>query len=348
MMKSAFFSATRVLAALAAIVAVATVGLAQQDPYKPQQPAQPQPKAQQQVPEGERKAVEKIQTAPDIETKMKAAGEFVKKFPKSTLRAQVVGHLGSQVTKTQDPAQQIAQLESLAVMFDQPSESQIIYPALIEAYIKAQRVDDAFTAATKLLEKNPNDVSTLLRMAILSTEQIKVGNTKYIQTGQQYAAKAVGLIEDDKKPETLSAEQWSEYKTRWLPHLYYLLGFTSYYSNNKPGAVEHLEKAVTLKSEDPMTYVLLGVIMNEEYETLAKKFQSMSGGPLKEETLKQAQAKMDEVIDQFARAVALSEGQDVYKKLYDQILPSLENYYKYRHNNSTTGLRELIDKYKKP
>lgn len=346
-MKSAFFSATRVLAVCAAIMAVATLGLAQQDPYKPQPPNQPQQKGPQ-VPEGERKAVEKIHTAPDIATKMKAAGEFIKKFPKSTLRAEVVGHLGSQVTKIPDSAQQIAQLESLAAMFDQPSESQTIYPALIEAYIKAQRVDDSFTAAAKLLEKNPNDVSTLLRMSILGTEQIKVKNLKYVQTSQQYAAKAVGLIEDDKKPDTLNAEQWADYKTRWLPHLYYLLGFMSYFSDNKPGAVEHLEKAVALKSDDPMTYVLLGTIINDEYETLAKKFQGLSGGPLKEETLKQAQAKMDQVIDQFAHAVALSAGQPQYQQLHDQILPSLENYYKYRHNNSTTGLKELIDKYKKP
>ncbi|MEW6206796.1 MAG: hypothetical protein AB1631_00410 [Acidobacteriota bacterium] len=346
-MKSAFFSATRALAAYAAIIALAALGLAQQDPYKPQQPAQPQQKGPQ-VPEGERRAVEKIQTAPDLAAKMKAAGEFVKKFPKSTLRAEVVGHIGSQVTKLQDAAQQIANLESLAAMFDQPSEAQTIYPALIEAYIKAQRIDDSFTAAMKLLEKNPNDVSTLLRMSILGTEQIKVRNLKYVQTSQQYAAKAVGLIEDDKKPDTLNAEQWSDYKTRWLPHLYYLLGFMSYFSNDKPAAVEHLEKAVALKSEDPMTYVLMGTIINDEYETLAKKFQSLSSGPLKDETLKQAQAKMDQVIDQFARAVALSEGQEVYKQLHDQILPSLENYYKYRHNNSTTGLRELIDKYKKP
>lgn len=346
-MKSAIFSATRVLAAWIAIMAVATLGLAQQDPYKPQPPSQPQQKGPQ-VPEGERKAVEKIQATLDIAAKMKAAGEFIKKFPKSTLRAEVVGHLGSQVTKMPDATQQIAQLESLAAMFDQPSEAQTIYPALIEAYIKAQRIDDSFTAATKLLEKNPNDVSTLLRMSILGTEQIKVKNLKYVQTSQQYAAKAVGLIEDDKKPDTLNAEQWSEYKTRWLPHLYYLLGFMSYFSDNKPGAVEHLEKAVGLNSQDPMTYVLLGTIINDEYETLAKKFQGLSGGPLKEETLKQAQAKMDQVIDQFARAVALSEGQEQYKQLHDQILPSLENYYKYRHNNSTTGLKELIDKYKKP
>jgi tetratricopeptide (TPR) repeat protein len=345
-MKSAIISATRALVASAAILTMAISGLAQQDPYKPQPPSPTQQKGPQ-VPEGERRALEKIQTAPDLAAKMKAAADFIKKFPKSTLRAEAVGHIGSQVTKLQDAAQQITHFESLAALFDQPSEALTIYPALIEAYVKALRIDDSFTAAAKLLEKNPNDVSTLLRMSILSTEQIKVRNLKYVQTGQQYAAKAIGLIEDDKKPDTLTAEQWGDYKTRWLPHLYYLLGFMSYFSNDKPAAVEHLEKAVALKSEDPMTYVLMGTIVNDEYETLAKKFQSLSGGPLKQETLKQAEAKMDQVINHFARAVALSEGQEVYKQLHDQILPSLENYYKYRHNNSTAGLRELIDKYKK-
>jgi len=34
--------------------------------------------------------------------------------------------------------------------------------------------------------------------------------------------------------------------------------------------------------------------------------------------------------------------------MYEQVMESVTPYYKYRHNRSTAGLQELIDKYKTP
>jgi hypothetical protein len=58
--------------------------------------------------------------------------------------------------------------------------------------------------------------------------------------------------------------------------------------------------------------------------------------------------KLDEVIELYAHAIGLSEGNAVYQQLHDQLLQDLEAYYKYRHNGSTDGLQQLIGKYKKP
>jgi hypothetical protein len=57
---------------------------------------------------------------------------------------------------------------------------------------------------------------------------------------------------------------------------------------------------------------------------------------------------LDEVIETFAHAVGLAEGQAPYQQLHDQILQDLQAYYKYRHGGSTDGLQQLIDKYKTP
>jgi hypothetical protein len=338
-MKSAIVKARRALAVCALSLVTASSLLAQSGP-KESQPKGPQ------IPDGERKAVEKIQAATDIAAKMKAAGEFVKKFPKSTLRAQVVSNLGAEIMKIQDPAQQTTLLENLAVLFDQPAEFENIYATLIEAHVKAQRYDQAFAASAKLLEKNPGDVTAMTQMALIGVEQLKRNNNKYLTQSQQYAVKTIALIEEDKKPATMEAQQWDEYKTRWLPHLYQALGIMAYLTQDKAGAREHLEKAASLNSTDPVTYMLLGSMIDEEYQALAKQYQSITGGPAKEDTYKKAMAKMDEVIEQFAHSVALAEGQEQFKQLHDQILQSLELYYKSR-KGSTAGMRELIDKYKK-
>jgi hypothetical protein len=88
-------------------------------------------------------------------------------------------------------------------------------------------------------------------------------------------------------------------------------------------------------------------MVNEDYQQLAQQHKSLSPGPLRDTVLKQAHVKMDDVIEMFARAVGLSEGNAAYQQLHDQIFKDLEAYYKYRHGGSTEGLQKLIDKYKK-
>jgi tetratricopeptide (TPR) repeat protein len=132
-----------------------------------------------------------------------------------------------------------------------------------------------------------------------------------------------------------------------LPYLYQSLGLIAYMSGNKDDAKVKLQKALELNPNEPFTYVLLGSLVNEEYQVLAERHKSMMAGPLKDETLKRANAKIDEVIDFYAHAVGLSEGNAAYQNIHDQILQDLTAYYKYRHSGSTDGLQALIDKYKK-
>ena len=100
--------------------------------------------------------------------------------------------------------------------------------------------------------------------------------------------------------------------------------------------------------KEPFTYVLLGSLLNDEYQKLAEQHKTMSSGPMKDSVLKQAHAKLDEIVDAYAHAVGLAEGNETYKQLHDQILQDLQSYYKYRHGGSTDGLQQLIDKYKQP
>jgi len=344
-MKSVIIPAARALVfcALALTLASASSAFA----YAPQDESK-QKAAEPKISDGEAKAIDKINKAPSLPEKLTAATEFIKKYPKSTLREKVTLHLADQVAKSQDPAQQITVMEGMLAVFDQPKESEMIYPPLIDAYVKANRLDDALKATNIYIEKNPNDVAILTQMALIATDQVKQQKASFVQPVQQYSTKAIELIEADKKPEAISVEKWAEYQTKWLAQLYQSLGIISYLTQNKADARVKLDKAVSLKSTDPVTYMLLGGMIDEEYQELAKKYQSMSGGPLKEETLKEAHAKLDQAIELYAQAVALSSGQPAYQQLHDQLRQNLESYYKYRHNNSTIGLQELIDKYKNP
>jgi len=298
--------------------------------------------------DAEQKAVAKIEASPDMAAKLAAAGEFVKKYPKSTLRPKVVSYVAQQVTNIQDAAQRITQLENLLTVFKETSDAEVITPILIEAYFKENRPDDGFRVAAAYLAKNPNDIAVLTQTALEGVEQAKKREAKFAQQSLQYGSKAIEMIEAGKKPESFDDARWGEYRSRWLPVLYQSLGLLSMMTGNKPDARAKLDKAASLNAKDPFNFVLIGSMLNDEYQQLAQQHKAASPGPLKDSILNQAHTKLDEVIEVFAHAVGLSEGNAGYQQLHDQLLQDLQAYYKYRHNGSVDGLQQLIDKYKMP
>lgn len=300
-----------------------------------------------QVSKGEQDAMTKVQNAADPAAKLKAADEYIKKYPKSTNRAGVVSHVIGEISNVADPAQKITLLESSLTIFKDPADSDIITPVLLNAYINAKRIDDAFSFVDKALAKNPNDVTALTQVTMVGAEQAKQRNPKYLPQSQQYGARAIQIIESGNKPASMTDESWKEYQTRWLPQLYQVEGLLSLMTGNSADAKTKLDKAASLNANDPFTFYLLGSLLNDGYQKVAENFQKQTPGPLKDALLKEAQAKMDEVIEMWAHAIGLAQGNAQYQSFADQLRPELEGYYKFRHGGSTNGLDELIAKYKK-
>jgi len=299
------------------------------------------------VSEGEAKGASAINSAPDAAAKLAAAGEFVKKYPKSPLRAEVSGYLVGQIDQVGDAAQKLALAETFQKTFTGDKEQEAIQPVILDAYLAAKRTDDAFTLAASILAKQPENVVLLTRMLIAGTDEAKRQNPKYAPQSQQYGLKAIELIEANKKPADMTDAAWENIKAL-LPALYQNMGILSLVSRNSAEAQTRLEKAATLNPAEPFNYVLLGSIANDEYQQLATTHKSMPNGPQKDEALKKATAMMDKVIDLYAHAVGATDGKPEYQQIHDQLMQDLTPYYKYRHNQSTEGLQQLIDKYKVP
>jgi hypothetical protein len=302
----------------------------------------------EQVSEGERKAAQKIDDAKDAASKMAAAGEFIQKYPKSSLRPKIVDIIVSQIANTQDLKQKISLAETYMNTFTEASETNRMYPILIDSYITAKRIDDAFNAAGPWLELNPNEVDMLYLLAVTGADEARRQNPKYVKQSQQYGLKAIELIEADKRPAAYSVENWNKNKAIWLPQLYQSMGLLSFLAGNNADALAKLQKAATLNSSDPFNYVLLATIKNNQYTDEAKQLQGVPQSPARAETEKKLLAELDEIIDLYAHAIGLMEGQPQFQQLHDQLVPSLQDYYKFRHNNSTAGMQDLINKYKQP
>src|SRR5262249_1427840 len=168
-------------------------------------------------------------------------------------------------------------------------------------------------------------------------------NTAVVQRATQSAAKAVELMEADKKPEKMDATFWNNFRNGWLPRLYQARGMVLFATGDKAAAKEQLEKSMGIDPYDVNSLLMLSNILNEEYNSLGERYKAEKKNAL----LDQALAKMDEIVDLMARAAALIEGDAKYQALQQPVMDQLKTYYSFRHNNSTDGLKELIEKYKK-
>lgn len=300
-----------------------------------------------QVSDAETKAVARINAAPDTAAKMLAVSEFVKKYPKSSLRGQVLSGLAGEINKVEDSAKRITLFESLLTVFNGPADAEVINPMLVDAYVNANRLDDGFAFGAKVVQANPNDLVTLTSLTMIGSYQASQQNPKYVKQAQESGAKAIAIIESGKKPDSLDETRWNEYQTKLLPQLYQRMGLMSMVTGNREDAKAKLEKAASLNPSDPITYYSLAGVLNEEYTQKAQDFQKQSPGPLKDLKLKEAEATMDKVIEMWARVVGMSAGNPQLQPLHDATLQDLQSYYKYRHGGKVDGMQELIDKYKK-
>jgi hypothetical protein len=299
------------------------------------------------VSDAENKDALVINSAPDAAAKLAAAGEFLKKYPKSTLRLQIASYVAGQISQVADAGQKLALAEGFQKVFKEDKEGEAIQLVTLDAYLSLKRVDDAFAHAALILAKEPENVAVMSHLAIAGTEEAKRQNAKHVPVSLQYGLKAIELIEANKKPAYLDDARWESQKSM-LPLLYLETGILSLVSGKPAEAKPRFEKAAALNPAEPTSYALLGNVVDGEYQKLAEAHRTMPAGKEKDETLKKATELMDKVIDLYARALGLSAGKPEHKPLQDQLLQAITPYYKYRHNGSTDGLQQLIDKYKTP
>jgi hypothetical protein len=296
----------------------------------------------------EAKLAQKIEAATDAPGRLAAAEEFLKKYPKSAVRAQLATFLADQISALKDNAQVLALGERYMALFPEPAETVHFAPAMVEAYAAAQRFDDAFRVGAASLAVSPDDARVLSLLAFHGIQQARSNNPKFAQQSQTYLPKAVALFEAGTKPAGVADVQFDAYKKAWLPQLYQLQGVVALSTGDTAGAIARAQKALALSQSDPMNFYIIGVAKNEEYQKMAAQYQPMAEGPQKTELRGKIDAKIDEIIDYYARVVALTADAPQHKALHDGVLADMTSYYKFRHNGSTDGMQAIIDKHKKP
>lgn len=309
------------------------------------QEQKPAPAAPQ-VTDAERKAIEKINTGANPEAKMKAAGDFLKKHAKSSMRPRVATYVADEISRVTNRQQRGSLIQSYLSLFNLPEEGDQVRPLLIDDLLEAGKFDQALGEASQYLARNPDDVPVHISIAWAGANQVQkqAASPKLMEAANISSAKAVEMMEADQRPARFTPESWTTYRDSWLYRLYQARGLMLYTANDKAQAKENLEKSAGLEPYDPSTLMMLVNITNEEYQTLAQQYQKEK----KEELLTKALERMDEVIEWLARAVAATDGKEELKTVNQSSRENLEAYYSFRHEGKTDGLKALIDKFRRP
>jgi hypothetical protein len=328
----------RILLAFAFVCALALGAAAAQDKGK---------QAEVKVSSGERDAAAKITKATGTEAKLQAASAFVKKYPQSSLRQQIAKGLAAEVAATTDAQTKVSLAQTYLEIFNLPEEAQSVNASLLSAYINTGKTEEALKMGQGWLAQHPDDIQTMQNLTILASAEAIKGNSAFVAQGRQYGAKAISMLESDKVPEGADAAKWAEYKPTALVSLYRETGVLAYKAGDKAAALPLLEKAAALKSTDPGVYLLVSELNNDDYEMRAKEYQ-VAAPAEKQAAFKKVEVALDKVIESYAQAVAMTEGNTQFQPVNAALKQDLERYYKFRHKNSTDGMQQLIDKYKKP
>jgi hypothetical protein len=285
----------------------------------------------------------KLATNPTL--KLSAAEDFIARFPNSDSRLTIAELVATDILKIRNGSVALALLDRAKAIFTSEPEQEILKPVALEAYAISSRPDDAFALAGEMLAKNPDDLNVLVLMTQVGTEEARKRNRKYADLSLQYGRKAIALIEAGNKPANLNDETWSAHQTN-LGQLYQQTAILHLAAKNTPEARACLARASVLSPQDPSNYALLARIINADYIEQTSAYEAIPEGASKQEALKKLEAVLDSMIDAYARTAGLATGRAEYQTLLQQVIPDLTIYYKYRHNQSIKGLRQLINRYR--
>jgi tetratricopeptide (TPR) repeat protein len=272
---------------------------------------------------------------------------FLAAHPASVARPRLLTHVGISISREPDTAVRVDLAEKFLGLMSTDAERKVASAILADAYLKANRVDDAFQTIAILPNADSLDLRLLARLVSAGVEETRQRNLKHLMVSRKYGELAIRDIEADLRPVGMNAAGWSDYKGKALPSLYQSLGLLALQAGLPADAMTHLRKAVELAPDDPMNYNFLGAAANEEYSRASQQLKQMPAGPPRDALGQRTFELMNQVIDAYVHALALSSGTPLEQTIRGQVWADVESYYKFLHKGSLEGLQALIDKYKK-
>lgn len=215
-------------------------------------------------------------------------------------------------------------------------------------YIGAVKAGDwrnILTYGKQMAEKDPDNL--LIQYNIMVAASILKDKAVYPDSISA-ARKVLQLIQSG-KTDAFTPAQWTDLKVankgEMAAFVNYLLGFYTY-EKSPAEAVGYFVKAAQsegkYKKEANVYYLLSLAYQSSEYAPMAKDYQDNCAGKDMTDECKVKLDKLNLVVDRIIDALARTTSLTSDAAAKTARMQELEVFYKFRHNNETTGLNDLI------
>jgi len=161
-----------------------------------------------------------------------------------------------------EPSVRIQLGEDFAVKFPTSNYLSGIYGVLTTSYFAAGDTDKMFTAGSKAMQLDPENVDVMAVLAMAIPRRVKSTTqegAQRLQTAEAYAHRAIEIIPTLTKPANLDDASFEKMKNDKLALAHSGLGLIAIGHQKYDGARTELTQAVQLASSpDPVDYYLLG------------------------------------------------------------------------------------------
>jgi hypothetical protein len=204
----------------------------------------------------------------------------------------------------------------------------------------------AYEVGKQILAKEPDNLRVLVDLGANGFVLLPLKNAQLNAESLDHARKALQLLESGK-----TVDDWGPLasKDNATAYLNFTIGAQSL--EKDPGtALKHVLKAAQLESplkKSPITYAYIaGAYETGAYAKQSEAYKATYGGKDETPESKLALANINQIVDRmidaYARAVALAGSDAQYATIKTQSLESLATWWKYRNNNTDTGMNEFI------
>lgn len=205
---------------------------------------------------------------------------------------------------------------------------------------------EALPLAKEVLADEPDNLTALFALGYGG--YVLAVNTKNESNNADainYAKKAIQVIESGKAPES-----WAPFKSKddALGYLYYSVGYLER-ATDPADALKNFIKAAQFESDikkNSQTYAFIANAYETEYAKQSADYEAKYKGkpetPESKLAAENINQLVDRIIDALARAVAVAGTDANAQAAKAQWLARLTELYKFRHNGSEDGLKEMI------
>jgi hypothetical protein len=220
----------------------------------------------------------------------------------------------------------------------------------------AAKLDALLAAGEAAQAKFPDDPYIVTQLAMATGNGVLGGQYKDTAKAQALAERALKLLESTASPrKDWPQADWDKFRTEGISRLTLSQGVYQMRqaTPNPEQALVYFDKVAANKdwpdAKTPVAYMLRAEANSAIYDKLSAEYRAMTDDDKRSEKGKAALAKVDPVvdamIDDYARALALSNKNPQWQAYAGDLKPQLENFWKYRYNGKLDGMDEYVKYY---